>query len=399
MPQDVENTELDPGSGSELPEEYAYGVDSPEPHAPRRRSDLRTALAVALAALLVVGVVVGGGLAWAFWSFSRPTVASTPAGSPEPMSPAGTITGSSSEDTTAVPDVVALKLAAATSKLEDVGFEVGTVTRVFADGFPVGTVMSQSPASGASAPPGSAVALTVCQGSLTAEMPRVVGLPVPQAKEVLASVGLAVSDVSTVYDDRIAAGLVMSVAANGTRQPRRGDSVSLVASKGKTPVAMPRITGMTPDQAKTACGRMGLGLTLQPSSAARGVVYRQSPVAGAGIAPGSSASAWVDTPPSVSIAARLTKLDPTWEKYNKNLGAHITCTAAASDDRGVRSLRWQVEGLDVSMSGTGSTISFILPGYRQYGSTSVTLTVTDSAGQVTTVRRLVRMNWDTGTLQ
>lgn len=398
MPEDAENTEIDPSQGSDFSDDYAPDSEESVP-GPRRRSDLRTALAVAMAALLVVGVVVGGGLAWAFWSFSRTTASLGPAGSPEPMSPAGTITPAVSDETTTMPDLVALELGAATAKLQRIGFVQGAVTRVFVDGFPLGTVIAQTPAAGTAAPLGSEVALTVCQGSLTAEMPRVVGMSVGQAKKTLASVGLSVSVVHSVYDDRVASGLVMSVAANGSSQPKRGDSVSLVVSKGRVPVAMPAITGMAPAQAKTACARAGLGLTLQPAGASGGIVYRQSPAAGTGIAPGSSAVAWVDTPPTAAIAARLTKLDPTWEKYNKSLGAHVTCTATARDDRGVASVRWQVEGLDVSMSGTGNSISFILPGYRKYGSTSVTLTVVDSAGQTTTVRRLIRMNWDTGTLQ
>jgi len=398
VPEDAENTELDPSQGSDFSDDYAPDSEVPVP-GPRRRSDLRTALAVAIAALLVVGVVVGGGLAWAFWSFSRTTASLAPAASPEPMSPAGTISTTVSDETTTVPDLVALKLGAAKAKIERLGFVQGAVTRVFVDGFPLGTVIAQTPAAGTVSPLGTAVALTVCEGSLTAEMPRVVGMSVAQAKKTLATVGLSVSDVHSVYDDRVASGLVMSVAANGSTQPKRGDSVSLVVSKGRVPVAMPAITGMSPAQAKTACARAGLGLSVQPAGVTRGIVYRQSPVAGAGIAPGASATAWVDTPPTAAIAAKLTKLDPTWEKYNKNLGAHVTCTATARDDRGVASVRWQVEGLDVSMSGTGSTISFILPGYRKYGSTSVTLTVVDSAGQTTTVRRVIKMNWDTGTLQ
>jgi hypothetical protein len=212
-------------------------------------------------------------------------------------------------------------------------------------------------------------------------------------------VGISVSSVQFVYDQKIKSGTVISLAVNGSRQPQRGDSVSLTASKGLPPVAMPSLIGLSPSKASLACRAKGISLTFRPSGATQGVVYSQSPSAGAAIVPGSSASASVDTPPRASISAKITKFDTAWEKYNNQLGAHITCSSGSSDDRGITSLRWQVSGLDVNITGTGNDISFILPGYRRYGSTTVTLTVVDSSGQVTTARKIIKVNWDTGTLQ
>jgi beta-lactam-binding protein with PASTA domain len=239
----------------------------------------------------------------------------------------------------------------------------------------------------------------VSKGGLSAELPRVIGLTVPQAKTALGAVGISVSSVQYVYDQKIKSGTVMSLAVNGTRQPQRGDSVSLTASKGLPPVAMPSLIGLSPSKASLACRAKGITLTFRPSGSTQGIVYSQSPSAGAAIVPGSSASAVVDQPPRASISARMTKFDTTWEKYNNQLGAHITCSSGSSDDRGITSLRWQVSGLDVSITGTGNDISFILPGYRRYGSTMVTLTVVDSSGQVSTARKIIKVNWDTGTLQ
>jgi len=319
--------------------------------------------------------------------------------SPEPASPAGTITAPVSGETTQVPDLVSRTLTGAKDVLFASGLDMGAVTRVYVDGFAVGTVVAQSPAAGATVAQGSAVSVTVSKGSLSAALPTVVGLTVTQAKSALAGAGLSVSRVHYTYDDRVKSGVVISLAADGTRQPQRGDSVSLVASKGLAPVSMPSLIGLSPAQARSACSAAGVGLALDPSGTTQGVVYRQTPSAGSGIVPGSTARAQVDTPPNASMSIRLTKLDDTWEKYNKELGAHVTCTSTSSDDRGIKSLKWQVKGVDVAASGTGSSISFILPGYRRYGSTSVALTVVDSSGQSTTVRKNVTVNWDTGTLQ
>lgn len=362
-------------------------------------SNARRALAVAGASFMVMVALIGGSLAFAFWSFSNQPGSLDVSDSPEPASPAGTIPAPESADTTTVPDLVSRTLPSATDVLDASGLDLGAVTRVYVDGFAAGSVVAQSPAAGASVAQGSAVAVTVSKGSLSASLPSVVGLTVAQAKEALAAVGLGVSTVHFTFDDTIKSGIVMSLAADGTRQPQRGDTVSLVASKGRVPVSVPNVIGLSPVQAKAACAAAGLGLVLQPSGSAQGIIYRQNPSAGGGLAPGASVTAQVDTFPSASMTIHLTKLDDTWEKYNTQLGAHVTCTSTSTDDRGIKSTKWQVKGVDVSASGTGDSISFILPGYRRYGSTSVTLIVLDSSGQSSTVRKNITVDWDTGTLQ
>lgn len=362
-------------------------------------SNARRAAAVAVAAALVSLAVIGGGLAWAFWSFSRQVSAPGTSASPEPISKAGVIEPSHSAETTAVPDVVTLQLAAASQRLQASGLKTGTVTRVFVDGATTGSVIRQAPVSRQVVPVGSAVALTVSAGTLSAELPPVVGLTVAAAKSALERAGLTVGSVKYVYSERVKSGVVMSMETDGSTRPERGDSVNLTASKGRTPVTMPAIVGLTPAKALEICQSVELGLSFKPAGASEGIVTAQSPAAGSPIAPGSSANCSVDTPPQASISAKITKIDDTWVKYNKALGAHITCTSTSVDGQGIASLSWQVEGLDVKASGTGNQISFILPGYRRYGTTSVYLTVVDTAGQTSKVRKIIKVNWDTGTLQ
>ena len=85
---------------------------------------MRSTLSVGLAVLMVTVAIVGGGLAWAFWSFSRGTASQSPGASPEPASPAAGIVAPPSAETTPVPDVLSLPLPAATDTLRDAGFEV-----------------------------------------------------------------------------------------------------------------------------------------------------------------------------------------------------------------------------------------------------------------------------------
>lgn len=375
------------------------GLGTDPSHTRTGSSSARKALAVAGASFMMMVALIGGGLAFAFWSFSNQPVAPVVVESPEAMSPAGKITAPVSDETTTVPDLVSRTLASANDVLYASGLDLGAVTRVYVDGFVPGLVVAQSPAAGTGMAKGGVVSVTVSKGTLSAALPTVVGLTVPEAKEALAAVGLSVSRVQSVYNERTKSGVVMSLAADGARQPQRGDTVSLVVSKGQAPVNMPSLIGLSPSQAQSACSAAGVVLSLTPSGSEQGVVYRQSPSPGSGIIPGSTALARVDTAPSASLSLRLTKLDDTWEKYNKQLGAHVTCASTSTDDGAIKSMKWQVKGLDVNASGTGNSISFILPGYRRYGSTSVALTVTDVSGQSATVRKNITVDWDKGTLQ
>jgi len=64
-----------------------------------------------------------------------------------------------------VPNVVGLTQAAAQTAITGAGLTVGTVTTASSATVPAGSVISQNPAAGASAAPGSAVALVVSSGA------------------------------------------------------------------------------------------------------------------------------------------------------------------------------------------------------------------------------------------
>jgi penicillin-binding protein 1A len=69
----------------------------------------------------------------------------------------------SAEPANAVPSVVGMTASAAYEILQDAGFNV-TQTLTPSDGYPAGTVLSQSPSGGADAPPGTTVSLVVSSG-------------------------------------------------------------------------------------------------------------------------------------------------------------------------------------------------------------------------------------------
>jgi beta-lactam-binding protein with PASTA domain len=71
-----------------------------------------------------------------------------------------------------VPDVVGLSQAAAVSAIEAEGL-TASVTTGYSDTVPVGDVISQNPAAGASAASGSAVVIVVSLGEAPEVLPRI----------------------------------------------------------------------------------------------------------------------------------------------------------------------------------------------------------------------------------
>ena len=76
----------------------------------------------------------------------------------------------------AVPNVVGLTQAAATTAITGAGLTVGTVTTASSTTVPAGSVISQSPVGGTQVNTGSAVALVVSSGLPQVAVPNVVGL-------------------------------------------------------------------------------------------------------------------------------------------------------------------------------------------------------------------------------
>jgi len=169
-------------------------------------------------------------------------------------------------------------------------------------------------------------------------------------------------------------------------------------ARSTSQVLVPRLVGMSSTEAVASAARLGLATSLHPAAARGGIVYAQNPASGSVVGPGATIQVRIDAPPRASFTSRLTHMDANFKEYNDKLGAHITCTSTTTDDRGIRSYRWVATGLGRTVKGTGKAVSFILPGYRPYGTMMVVLTVTDSSGQASTYQHSVRVNWSDGTL-
>jgi beta-lactam-binding protein with PASTA domain len=195
---------------------------------------------------------------------------------------------SSGQEQAAVPDVVGRSRSEAVSTLREAGFRVSTSMRESSE--PAGTVLQQAPRAGSRVVRASTVRITVAKEPEQAlvRVPRVVGLPVADARARLRQAGLR-STVTRVESSR-ETGTVVRQDPGAGASLREGQAVELEVSGGPAKVSVPDVVGLDAAAARQAIQAAGLAVevieqqTDDPSQ--DGVVITQTPRAGASVEEG-----------------------------------------------------------------------------------------------------------------
>ena len=131
-----------------------------------------------------------------------------------------------------------MTLAEATARIEAVNLKVGKVTKAFNEKVPEGQVVSAKPGPGASLKKGTAVALDGEQGPQADRRARPHRQGRQNAARELSGLGLKVDATEQENSDTVPKGRV-SARARATAPLFRGDTVTLVVSKGPVLVEVP----------------------------------------------------------------------------------------------------------------------------------------------------------------
>ncbi len=129
-----------------------------------------------------------------------------------------------------VPNVVGLDQATASTELTGAGFTVGASTITSSTVTP-GNVISQSPAGGTSATPGSTVTITVAKAPPSVNVPAVVGDSPSSAQSALTGAGFKVSRQTQNVSDKSKDGIVISQSPNGGSKASQGSTVTIIVGK------------------------------------------------------------------------------------------------------------------------------------------------------------------------
>jgi eukaryotic-like serine/threonine-protein kinase len=148
----------------------------------------------------------------------------------------------------AAPGLVGTSADAAEAALQAQHLLLGERTEQFSDTVEAGTVVAQDPAAGTSLKPGAAVAVTVSKGRQPLPVTDFTGKSADQAKKAFTDAGLTVKEGNPVNSDSVPAGSVVSQnPENGTLF--KGDTVTIVVSKGPVLVSVPTTVGKQREEA------------------------------------------------------------------------------------------------------------------------------------------------------
>ena len=140
-----------------------------------------------------------------------------------------------------------------------------TVEEEFSDDVASGSITRSDPEGGEPVHKRAEVQLYVSKGVDMKNVPDVAGKSQDDAKNALTEAGLALGAITDAYSEDVPQGQVISQSvASGTSVPH-DTAVDVVLSKGREPLTVPSLGGMTADAAKTAIE--GLGLVATPTEA------------------------------------------------------------------------------------------------------------------------------------
>jgi serine/threonine-protein kinase len=201
-----------------------------------------------------------------------------------------------------VPGVIELNVDAATQILEDAGFVVSPEFSENED-FDANVVFDQDPLGGTILPEGSTVTIFVSSGTEAFPMPDLEGFVQADAVAALQQAGLTVGEVTTEPSEDFGADEVIRTVPPAGDPVAPGTSVDLVVSEGPEVVAVPDVSGSTPEEAFTVLQDAGFRVAEQTqasSSVPAGTVIGTQPAAGTEVEPDSTVTILVSSGPQIS---------------------------------------------------------------------------------------------------
>jgi beta-lactam-binding protein with PASTA domain len=206
----------------------------------------------------------------------------------------------------AVPNVVGLTQAVATTTITEAKLKLGNVTQQNSNTVATGNVISQGPASGSSVAEGSAVTLVISSGPPMVMVPNVIGLTQAAATTAITEAKLTVGNLTQQDSNMVATGNVISQGPASGSSAAEGSAVTLVISSGPPMVMVPNVIGLTQAAATTTIteAKLTVGNVTQQNSntVVTGNVISQDPVSERSAAEGSAVALVISSgPPMVMV--------------------------------------------------------------------------------------------------
>lgn len=206
--------------------------------------------------------------------------------------------GASTTGKVKVPKVIGLKEGDAKKAVTDAKLKFEVVKRTKGDK-PVGTVITCAPNEGTEVDEGTTVRVDVSSGEDTNKVPSLFGLTESEAKDKIISAGYKVGDISKESSD-VPKGCVVRQTPDEGSSLEKGETISLVISTGSKEsdnVSVPGVQGQNENDARQTLENSGFTVNIQKKATndpnQNGLVYSQSPGAGAAVAKNSVVTIFV----------------------------------------------------------------------------------------------------------
>ena len=156
-----------------------------------------------------------------------------------------------------VVDITGLTIAEAKEVLNTDGLGVRKAGTEASDDFEEGEIIRQTPEAGESVEPNTTIEVIVSSGPARINIPNVKGLTEKEAKVKLDDAGFEVT-VKEDFSATVEKGKVISQSPGANSLGNKGDTVTIVISKGKELVKMPNLLNKTKEEAVKALTDLGL---------------------------------------------------------------------------------------------------------------------------------------------
>ncbi|MDX1510307.1 MAG: PASTA domain-containing protein [Nitriliruptorales bacterium] len=193
-----------------------------------------------------------------------------------------------------VADVTGRTLAEAEAMLRAQGLTV--TSREVHGQLEPGLVLQTSPEAGTTIDATTPVRIDVSLGPEPVTVPDVVGATESEAVKLLSDAGLVPEFAERVHDDEVPVDVVISQDPPGEAEAFKGDTVTLVVSRGPAPVPMPNVRGKTESEATSQLEALGLVVTATPIGTGPSEVLDQSPAPGVEVRRGDNVTIFVARP-------------------------------------------------------------------------------------------------------
>ena len=204
------------------------------------------------------------------------------------------------EDTVEVPNVLGMTESQAKKALNEVGLGYKSAGEESSDKYDEGQIMYQNISAGEKVAKNSTIECKISSGKMASdevELPSVLNNDQTDAEKTLKELGLE-TKIETENSETVEIGKVISMSPGAGETVKKGDTVTLVISKGPKDMKVPDVSGESQESATAALEAMGLKVDVKDKASEdvdKGNVVSTSPTAGSSVKSGDTVTLYVST--------------------------------------------------------------------------------------------------------